>query len=191
MKRIFLLQKLLFLLILFSLSSCCHDDEEELHFIGDSIVGNWDIRLFFPNYITENHGIGKTGLSHIIDYHNKLKGKRVVVLTGTNDLTNEGIKDSLYSIKYIHAIEGLAASDVNIISILPRQYESDKEEINSIIKKLNNDIKRGALSKGWNYIDVFDAFLLDNGINHEYYFDGLHLTNEGYEVLSYLVKKEL
>ena len=41
------------------------------------------------------------------------------------------------------------------------------------------------------YLDVYEDLVKGDGINPEYSYDGLHLSKQGYEMISWILKKEL
>lgn len=183
-------------MVFLSMATACHHDEDAdypLTFIGDSEVALWDTHFFFPGYVTTN--VGKSGavLADIEEMGNIAQGTYAVIILGTNNihqLSEETIAD--YAERYVVALENLHGIRTFVFSIFPRGFEGDKAELNHIIKLLNAMIKEKCLSRPtFTYMDVYSALERDNGIHPEYSFDGLHLSRQGYEIITGELKKWL
>lgn len=161
--------------------SCQKEGFNEVSFIGDSIVARWDIKKFFPSTVCENKGLSGSGLDYIQSNSGCMKGKTAVVLFGTNDI--EQFSEA-YTEAYIQAIRNLLASRTVVISILSRARKGDDENINGFIALFNDDVKRKCASNGWQYVDAYDVMQNGGNIVWKYFSDGLHLSEQGYEVLS-------
>lgn len=177
------------------MSSCSSDDNvnRELYFIGDSHVELWDLSYSFPTYIVHNDGISGSGIPYIEESAGRYAGKEVVVITGTNDMQHfaEEFEDE-YVVRYVKAIEALGATRLYLFSILPRSAELYGPNVNNVkIQRMNAKIKQAIQGKPIVYIDVCDMLIKDGVINPIYTSDGLHLSHEGYEVISEQLKKKL
>ncbi len=188
-----MLRSLFIILCTLIFTSCeKREDDYRLAFIGDSNVERWDVRRFFPTFITDNYGKSNSGLHYLEDFAGKFHGQRVVVLTGTNDLgpseTPEEIPLFLdmYSERYERAIENLGAAKIYLFSVLPTNTErNDMAHIkNNIIKDFNQRMKRCAAKHGWTYLDVYSMLLIDEQLNPSYTLDGLHPNDACYEILT-------
>ena len=174
------------------MSGCSFDNEEEnLAFIGDSIVARWDLQEYFPSYKTENYGVSGSGIAHIEDFQGYFAGKDVVVLIGTNDLRRLKSDESEYAARYVDAVLQLGAENTFLFSIFPRSFKNDPDSINYKIARVNNQIKSKIDSTNVHYIDVFDDLLKGDSINMQYSYDGLHLSTYGYELISSRLKELL
>lgn len=180
-----ILGKVLTILMALCIFSCEKEEINELCFIGDSNVERWDVQQSFPSFITQNYGKGGTGIGYVASFTGKMKGKKVIVFTGTNDLDN---LDDAYSARYVETVKGLDAREVFVIAILPRDASENK---NDIIAALNLQISSLVKSRGWRFIDATDDLLDEGQIKREYYSDGFHLSEHGYELLSSKIQKEL
>ncbi len=184
--------KILFLLSIVMLSSC-EEDDKRLTFIGDSIVARWDLEVSFPSYVVENKGVSGSGIASFENYAHKFSGEDIVVIIGTNDLGR--IADETmasYAQEYVQQIIATDAHMIYLYSILPRNFESDVNDINEKIQALNALIKKEA--EGYAnivYIDAFSRFINDDKIEKQYSYDGLHLSPYGYEILSELLISNL
>lgn len=182
-----IVRKILIAIIPLFMMGCEKDEMRELYFIGDSNVARWDLQKSFPVYISQNLGKSGTGIDYVTSFADRMRGKTVVVLTGTNDL--DYLCDG-YAEKYVNVIADLHASSVYVFAILPRESLDDRV-INETISNLNAEIGEKAEAFGWHYIDLTSQLIDGQGIKWEYYSDGLHLSEHGYELLSNALKKEL
>ena len=184
---------IIFLSIFLVFCGCKNEEERWVSFIGDSEVARWDLQFYFPSMLTENRGVSGSGIEYIKSMAYSMTGKDVVVLSGTNDLyklTDEE-KINKYVAEYINAIISLSADKIYLISILPRNFNNEGPGINDKIKVLNDKIEQETISRDITFIDVFDKLLKDGSINIQYSYDGLHLNNYGYELISYELNKYL
>lgn len=197
--------KFILIAALFVLIGCgsMDDSPSEICFIGDSITYQWDLEKYFPEYKINKHAISGSVLEDVTQWDTEdCKGIPTVMLIGTNNLlygmendtlTSKFIQD--FSTQYAQIANSFNASKFYAISILPRN-KSDNESLslNADIRKLNQQIDQTLKQTNIHYefIDVYDYFLdKDGDIHWDYYYDGLHLTQEGYEILSYHIKDAL
>lgn len=176
-------------------------------FFGDSITDYWDLDRYF-----DEHHINK-GISgnvtddllnrieqDVIDY----QPKKIFILIGTNDLARG--KDSEYIVKQIEKIvnkieQESKNTEIYIESILPINDDEEEEKINieavgnrknSDIQKANRLIKELCEKRNITYIDTYSEFTNEDGkLKLNYTKEGLHLSDEGYEVLANILKKYL
>ncbi len=171
--------------VLLVLISCEQINDSVLCFIGDSIVARWDLKESFPNYITENLGHSGAGINYLLECKSHASGKSIIVLIGTNDI--DSFEDG-YAERYTSYINSIGAKRTIVISILPRNYSDDDENVNSEILKINTQIKKYVEKYGWIYVDAYPHMMINNRICESLYTDGLHLSKHGYEILSNSVK---
>ena len=182
--------------IVLSISGLACDDEAktgELDFIGDSLIDGWKEGKYFPSYITSNYGVPGARIEYIESMAGKFTDRTVVVLIGTNDkfqLADD--TRSEYVKRYVEAIVNLNAGRMYLISVLPRDKDSDVKNFNEDIRQFNimvqNEIKTTPTIK---YVDVYNDFLDDGKLIHKYFKDGLHLNNSGYNLLSKLLSAHI
>ena len=187
---------LMCVIIICTFTTSCSSDEENdptLTFIGDSEVARWDVKYFFPSYLTENKGISGAGITEIEKMSNSAENNYAVIILGTNNIHSLTMDDlPTYSDRYITAMKNLKGTRTYIFSIFPRSFESDEPGMNTIIKALNAIIKEKCQSiPNFYYLDVYKDLEKGDGINPEYSYDGLHLSKQGYELISWKLKKEL
>ena len=177
------------------LSSCDHSEPRSLYFIGDSIIARWDIDNFISGYAVHNDGKSGAGFDYLKTFGSSMKGRTVVVMIGTNDMGTEleDAKVKKMAEEYVDDIVGLEAERVYLYSVLPRDFASDFEGKNDMIKLFNTYVEQ--LVNTYPeiiYINVFNDFLLSDGnIDRDLYTDRLHLSPSGYEILSKALLKRL
>lgn len=179
-----------------AMTTSCNRDEGNailLTFIGDSEVSRWDVPYFFPEYHTVNKGISGAGLTTLEEMAGTALDSHAVVILGTNDihtLSMDGL--AAYADRYVAALESLKGSRTYVFSIFPRSFATDQPGMNTLIKALNSLIKERIQGiSSFTYIDVYEALERGDGIHPEYSYDGLHLSKQGYELISSELKKAL
>ncbi len=181
--------------VVWMFASCDKDEDADpiLTFVGDSEVELWDTKFFFPSYNTTNKGKSGAVLADIEKLENIAQGTYAIVILGTNDiphLSSETIAD--YAERYVMALERLNGIRTFVFSIFPRGFEGEKSEANRLIRQLNTVVEQKCLSRSsFTYIDVYAALEKGDGINPEYSFDGLHLSKQGYELITGELKKKI
>ena len=195
-----------FCLCLLVLGCSIKDDEEpcsEICFIGDSITYLWDLEYYFPNENIIKHAVSGAIVQDFDKWDlSDCNGKKTVVLIGTNNIGKVRITDDdaaalrAYFIReYKKRIETIRPDPLIAVSILPRNssYRQDTT-VNMNIQALNKEIVEllGSMDINYEYVDVFDLFL-DKGyeIRRDYFKDGLHPNESGYEILAREIGKKL
>lgn len=184
-------------LLLVGLISSCEKKQtiNELYFIGDSHIARWDVANSFPEYITYNMGVSGSKLDYIEQYAGYFKGKLVIVIIGTNDFTAANNKFNDYIIRYCNALTGLEANHIYVYSIFPNNNIENTWNIDNkvLLERVNKALKNYIQynCKNIEYIDVYEDLLFNGLLNPEYYSDGLHLNNNGYELITHKLKKNL
>jgi len=199
------LAKIFALLLSLMLFGCGSFDEHssDICFVGDSITDLWDLDYYFPQYSIHKYAVSGAVLQNVATWNPKeCEGNPTVMLIGTNNLHYGLVNDTLtkeffdeYLSLYISQVKSFKASKFYAISILPRNHKhKEKPSINFEIEKFNRLIKESLDSSkvDYKFIDVYDEFLESEGkIHFDYYTDGLHLSQEGYELLGYRVREAL
>lgn len=188
----FLLLPLTLLLIL--ISSCESDiRDSKINFTGDSIVARWDIRQSFPSRNVQNHGVGGSGIKLIESQSGTFFTEDVVVLSGTNDnnkFSSRYRED--YARRFVDAVAHLTTGRIFVFSVLPREFNGDRKDINNDISDYNHILKE--LFKQYPrvcFIDVYPLFISGSTIESSFYSDGLHLNEVGYEILTEKLRNAL
>lgn len=179
--------------------------DENIVFFGDSITYRYDIDKYFPNHHVVNKGINGNTTENLLERLDndviKYNPSKVFLLIGVNDLneykTKEEIIDNIKKIiKEIN--EKRKYTKIYIESILPinwdilnkNSYPLNEVLTNDLIKETNELIKELCKDKDLTYIDVYDELIDDEGnLKEEYTVEGQHLTDEGYEKVTEVLKK--
>lgn len=176
--------------------SCDSDMADEIIFIGDNQVREWNLDASFPNW--EN--VAKTanihgGISILEEKKQLYSDKKLVILLGTNDAVTSGVSAEInaYADKYVDCIAKIGKNNmVYLFSIPPSVYYDTfngltEVQKNENIKLLNAAIRERAERLGWTYIDIYDDFLKDGRVNSELVIgDHIHnqYTPKGYSILT-------
>lgn len=176
-------------------------DKNRVIFIGNSITEGWT-KSFFENPSYINRGIGGQTTPQILIRFRQdvihLNPKVVLILAGTNDIagntgpmTLENIRDNILSMVELAETNGIFPI---VCSVLPAYDYPWKPGLapNVKIPKLNSMLKRMAEEKEVEYLDYFSAMADDrNGLPSKLTTDEVHLTKEGYLILSEMAKKAI
>ena len=170
--------------------------ENRVVFMGNSITEGWVNSD--PDFFTKNNFIGR-GISgqttpqmllrfrqDVID----LNPVAVVILAGTNDIagntgpmTTAQIFNNMVSMVELAEANGIVPI---VSSILPAAKYPWKPEVDSVgpILELNTMLKYYCEGKGLVYLDYFSEMVNDaNGLPEALSYDGVHPTDEGYQVM--------
>ncbi len=160
-------------------------------FVGDSITQDFNVYEYFPQYIVYNRGIGGDTSKGVLGRLNEsvfdLKPKKVFLNIGTNDLDliNDGL-DAIFS-RIKKVCEKIQESDdnlelyfISIYPVNPNVTTTPGKRTNKDIKALNERIQS---IKGLKYINLYDLLLKDENLNPDYTIEGLHMNQNGYEVI--------
>jgi len=179
---------------------------DQIVFAGDSITEGFPTaELFDTDKIIYNRGIGAIKsdylLKHIKTLIIDLKPEKAFILIGTNDLsyaiTPEKIFENIKNIclKVEAEISGVK---IYLMSIYPVNEEKEYKDAvglrtNKDILTVNHKLKTFcANSENREYLNFVDILVLEDQLNPEYSYDGLHMTVAGYlkitEKLNYYLK---
>lgn len=140
-----------------------------------------------------NYGVSGAGIDYIEGNAGRFTGKQVVVVIGTNNINNM-VPDRIekFAERYMAAIKGLGASRVYLYSLHPRNFSSDRSDVNTDVAGFN-DLIRARVSEVPSivYLDVYSDFFHKGEPNPQLYYDRLHLSPYGYEILVSALKKAL
>ena len=163
-------------------------------FLGDSIFQWWDPEHFkiFSKYEPVNFGVAGYTTKNVLDFlvltkMHGLQPEIIVILIGTNNSDhNYTTAQTLEEIKDIIevALELSPRSKILLMGILPRgDSNADRKRVfNTTVNKL---LKAEKFQKEVYYIDISYIFLKgQEHISKQIMYDGLHLTSEGYGLLS-------
>lgn len=179
-------------------------------FFGDSITEMYDIEKYYPDIkIKYNSGVaGSTSesLMWICDEAViKYKPKVIVFLVGTNDLGNTNMRsprEIAMNVKNLFDLVTGNLKDIKIIhvSTLPCNEELHGETAgkimrsNKIIKAVNEEYLEMLKSfRNVRFVNAFEKFIdkNTNNLKSNLSEDGLHLTKDGYDLLTEIIKPEI
>lgn len=178
-------------------ASCSDGDSDgRLVFTGSSHVALWDLERFFPTHITRNCGLSGSGVAWVEQNAGNSVGATAVVVSGGNDgpLRDAGLEE--YCQRMLTAIINLQADKTIYVSAPPRDWPGDGDWVEPYILGYNEAMKRAIEQSGRKdvkYLEIHDALVdgrgkLDLRYQRE---DGLHLNDEGYRVVSEILKRAL
>lgn len=172
-------------------------------FLGDSITDFYDLDKYYPDMPTVNSGISGNTTEDILKDMKKrayqYNPSKVFLLIGTNDLDTKHSKEDIVNNveKIISELkENRPKAELYIESIYPvnpdvRRSKSGNRN-NDDIKQINKELKKYCKENKINYINLYDLLKDENdNLKEEYTKDGLHLSDEGYKVVTEEIKKKL
>lgn len=168
-------------------------------FLGDSITEGYDLNKYYSDYPVVNSGIGGYTTTKILEKMDTMVYRynptKVFLLIGTNDIAQNNSKEDIINNigKIIDKIKANRKyTKIYVESIYPIDDEKEKKRDNKLINDINKGIKELCNKKGVEYINIHDLLMDDYGnLRDEYSNDGLHLTDQGYEVVTKELKKYL
>lgn len=161
-------------------------------FVGDSITQDFNVYEYFPKHRVYNRGIGgdtsQGVLSRLPESVFELKPKKVFLNIGTNDLQllDDGIEAIFLRQKEIvEKIHGFDPEiEIYLISVYPVNPNIDAGTVG---KRNNKDIKKlnALLSKieETTYINLYDLLIENEVLHPNYTIEGLHMNQNGYEII--------
>lgn len=177
-------------------------------FLGDSITEQYDLEKYFHNDDYINGGISGNTTGDILEQMKKrvydYSPAKIFLMIGTNDGMTRDLEDD-QAIKNIEQIIAdiqtvLPNTKLYVESILPvNDFDEDKidhdmvqDRDNDNIKEMNQQIQDLCEEYKVTYINLYDKMLDEDGnLNLEYTREGLHMSDEGYQVITKELKKYL
>lgn len=172
-------------------------------FLGDSITEYYDLEKYFPDMPVVNSGVaGDTTEDILDDMKNRVydyNPSKIFLLIGTNDLRDDkSVEEVVENIKKI--IEEIKTyrkeAEIYLESIYPVNEEINKKVVgareNDDINEINKEIEKYTKEEGITFINTHELLVDEDGLlKEDYTDDGLHLNEEGYEVVSKTLEKYL
>ena len=164
-------------------------------FLGDSITYQYPLDEFYEDTHVVNSGVNGNQTTDILDnmYERvyRYNPSKVILLIGTNDLTNNrSDEEILGNIKkiIIRIKENRPYAKIYVQSIYPINETMQKEadvledhKTNKRISEVNKKLKEICKEEKITYIDTYSTLLDENKeLKRSYAEDGLHLTALGY-----------
>lgn len=161
------------------------DYEVDVAFLGDSLTDGYDLKKYYPQYLTVNRGIGGDttfGLEKRLKVSVfDLKPKVVVMLIGANNFDSmfNNYENILIALK-----DNLPSTKIVLLSLTSMGKNWAKNNQKAAYN--NVKIKLFAEKYEFEFVDLYSPLLnLETGeIYEEYTTDGGHLTPKGYEVFT-------
>ena len=174
-------------------------------FLGDSITDYYDLDKYYEGYKVVNSGISGDQTSDILDDLEKrayvYNPSTIFLLVGTNDyIHNKKEDETVNNIKEIveKLNKNLPNAKIYLESIYPINNTDDSKiskpmvgiRTNDSIKKINSELKQYCNDKNCTYLDMYSLLEdKDGNLKLEYTKEGLHMSSEGYEVITKELKK--
>ena len=178
---------------------------ENIVFLGDSITEYYDLSKYYERMPVVNSGTSGYTTDHLLglikDEVYIYNPTKVVILIGINDMNKypddvqliENIKTIAKNIK-----EKRPKAKIYIESIYPVDRERysvliDNNVDNVRIKNVNIEIEKFCLENKFEYINMFEDLYDEttDKLIYEYSKDGLHLSDEGYKLVTEKIKKAI
>ncbi len=181
--------------------------KENIVFLGDSITDFYDLDKYFYDYNVVNSGINGNNtldiLKNMQERVYRYNPTKVVLLIGTNDLlrdtSNEEIAKNINKI-IVEIKKNRPLAKIYLESIYPvNDTNNSKIDHNMVhnrknedIKELNKMIKKIAKDENVTYIDMYSLLEdSDGNMKIEYTKEGLHMSGDGYKVITKTLKEYL
>ena len=176
-------------------------DQNRVVFMGNSITEG-STKSFFKNTSFINRGIsGQTTPQMLLRFRQDviaLSPKAVLILAGTNDIAgNTGpislkeIRDNILSMVELAEANGICPIVCSVLPAYDYPWRPGLEP-NIKIPQLNGMLKNMAEQKGVYYLDYFTAMADErNGLPEALTSDEVHLTKEGYDILSKMAENAI
>lgn len=160
--------------------------------VGDSITQDFNTYEYFPDHVVYNRGIGGDTTQGVLTRLDvsvfELKPKKVFLNIGTNDFERieDGVQTSFERIQEIcnKIMEFDHTIELYIISVYPVNPTINKSTVgkrnNPEIEELNEKISK---IPGITYLNLYDKLVKDGQLNPKFTIEGLHLNQNGYEIL--------
>ena len=165
----------------------------EIAFLGDSITKggfNWGHRLGLLTYNIWNYGHGGFTTYQIVNYAKKVANrgetKIAFVMAGINDFDKSALGASKSYEDYRSLIKHLQHANINIVITL--LVHTEKDETKFFVNTLNECIRAYCMSENIPYIDLNPVLAPNDTLLPEYSKDGVHLTDEAYDVWASEIK---
>ena len=180
---------------------------ENILFLGDSITECYDLDKYYDGFNVVNSGISSNKTYDILNNMKervyKYNPSKIFILIGTNDFlenkTNEEIINNIK--KIINEIsKNRPESKIYLESIYPVNNTDDEKVNHSVvknrknedIKKINKQLKKFSEKKKIVYIDMYSLLEdKDGNLKINYTKEGLHMSDEGYDVITKKIKEYL
>ena len=173
--------------------------DDNFVFLGDSITNGYNLDEYYPEYPTVKSGVNGYKTQDILNNMNKMvyiyNPSKVFLLIGINDIHSGKSKE--YIINNIEKIidnikENRKNAKIYVESIYPVNSNMRSNSKNDFTIEVNKAIKKLCKEKNIVYINIHDLLTDNNGdLKKKYTTDGLHLSEDGYKVVTKEITKYL
>jgi lysophospholipase L1-like esterase len=174
-------------------------DSNSIILLGDSQTQFFEVRRYFKNRDIKNRGVSGERADQVFSRLNEVvdgKPKKIFIEIGVNDLLQGVSVDTTF--QHIERIATKIKADspattIYLQNILPTRedlqfFSENGVRVLPLIKLLNEKIQHLCMEKNITYIDLFNSFYMDKGLNQQYDCgDGLHLNHKGYKKWTELI----
>lgn len=174
-------------------------------FLGDSITDFYDLDKYYEGLPVVNSGINGNRTTDILnDMKNRVyryNPSKVFLLIGTNDIIDGKENDEIINnIKKIIELikKNRSYAEIYLESIYPvNKTDNDKISLSMVssrdndqITEINKKLKQYCDEKKITYIDLYSKLVDDEGnLKLDYTKEGLHLSDDGYKVVTEEISK--
>lgn len=166
-------------------------------FLGDSITEQYDLDEYFPDMNVVNSGISGNKTKDLLnDLNNRVyqyNPSKVFLLIGTNDIQSKVEDDVIINnikkiLEDIHENRPYAKLYLEAIYPVDEGSSGAQDRTNKEIQSINASLEDYCKKNDITFIDMYDL-LLDpesdkDRLFEDYSKDGLHISDEGYEVIT-------
>lgn len=173
--------------------------DDNFVFLGDSITNGYNLDKYYPEYPTVKSGVNGYKTQDILNNMNNMvyiyNPSKVFLLIGINDI--HAGKSKEYIINNIEKIidnikENRKNAKIYVESIYPVNSKIRNNSKNDFTIEVNKAIKKLCKEKNIVYINIHDLLIDNNGdLKKKYTTDGLHLSEDGYKVVTKEITKYL
>lgn len=160
--------------------------QADVVFFGDSHIACGDFRNAYPHVSSINLGyLGEDtkGMLRRVEAIAAVQPKKIFLMGGINGLRNQSLDDFAYW--YAALVDSIRAAvpnaEIYVHTLLPVTASSDYCDNTKIIEA-NKLISRIAADRNFTLIDLHNRYADNNALPDNMSCDGLHLTNEAYNL---------
>lgn len=159
--------------------------------IGDSYIQRWPEAIVLHNQNVLNLGVSADTTLGLLNRLRKkdyrVNTKKVIVLIGFNDLKYRSVNDILSNFRVLNELLilnlNVKSDNIAYVSVLP--VSLNRIYLNKKIIDLNTALRAWLSTQNMDYINLYSIYRNKLELQDESYYvdDGIHLSEQGYEVL--------
>lgn len=164
-------------------------------FLGDSLTDYFDLETYFPGQPVVNSGIAGNTTDQILASMKKrvydYNPSKIFLLIGTNDLRDGKSQEAVVQNveKIIEEIQtNRKQAEIFVESLYPVNGSVSSAvgvRSNEAIQNINAQLEKYCKKKNLTYIDMYSKLQDEQGnLQTQYTVDGLHLSDEGYQIVA-------